>query len=114
MKKISSLEKSYVDFLKNKIKEFETEKNNGLDEIYSMYKNGEINGDSVDLMYENEYKRFENAIEDILYMAISRDCHYKSLYSIARTAFFDEYAADFLNNIIYDIKEGEQSNLPEI
>lgn len=105
MKKIGKLEKSYVDFLKKEVKEFEAEKNSGLDGIYSVYKNGEINSDSVDIMCDNAYKEFENAVENILIIAILRGCCYKSLYSIARTAIFDDYANDFLNNIIYRIKE---------
>ena len=105
MRKINNLEKSYMDFLKKEVCEFNAQKISNLKEISEMWKNGEINSDSEEVMWESIYKEYESAVENILYMAISRGCHYKSLYSIARTAFFDEYANDFLNNIIYDIKE---------
>lgn len=107
MKKINKLEKSYVDFLKKEVREFNEEKRNGLEQINKMLKSREINGGSADLMWEEEYKRFENAVENLLCSAISRGCCYKSLYGIARVAFFDEYATDFLNDIIYRVKEAE-------
>lgn len=102
MKKNNKLEKSYVDFLKQEANGFIIEKRRGLSDIADMYDNGNINNDSADLMREDEYRRFESAIENILCTAVARGCHYKSLYSIARFAFFNEYALDFLNNIIYN------------
>ena len=107
MRKITKLEKSYTDFLKNEVCEFNAQKKGNLIEIDRMYEDGEVNSDTEEIMWEKTYKEYENAVENILYTAISRGCCYKSLYGIARVAFFDEYANDFLNNIFYDIKEVE-------
>ena len=111
MKKINKLEKSYVDFLKNEVREFNAQKKDKLNEIAEMYKNGIVNSDSEELMWDDVYKEYETNIENILCMAISRSCCYKSLYGITRVAFFDEYATDFLNDIIYRVKEAQTWDL---